>query len=96
MSIELSDDEIRVRIFQALGDPNRLEAVRVLWHNQGTEMTCSEVGELCSLSKPNSSHHFKTLREAGILLVRKEGQIKFLRVNQDFMEKFLPGFLDTL
>lgn len=96
MIIEQSEDEIRIRLFQALGDKSRLDAVRVLWQNKGTEMTCSQVGELCSLTKPNSSHHFKTLREAGILKVRKEGQTKFLQIDEEFVNTYLPGFLTTL
>jgi ArsR family transcriptional regulator, lead/cadmium/zinc/bismuth-responsive transcriptional repressor len=86
----------RVAVLKALADPVRLEIVRVLYANGNREMSCMEVGELCSLTKSNHSHHHRTLKEAGLLLVRKDSQHKYNRLNVEAFERLLPGFLDTL
>jgi DNA-binding transcriptional ArsR family regulator len=96
MNIKLSsDNDHRVKIFKALADPTRIEIIRTL-HKSRTEMNCGEVGEQCEASKSNASYHFKTLREAGLIIVRREGQVKYIQINYETFQLYLPGFLDTL
>jgi ArsR family transcriptional regulator, lead/cadmium/zinc/bismuth-responsive transcriptional repressor len=96
MSIELKlQDELRIKIFKALADPTRLEIIRTLYQNQ-KEMNCGEVGEQCEASKSNASYHFRTLREAGLIKVRKDAQSKFITLNLETFERYIPGFLETL
>ncbi|AJY74655.1 ArsR/SmtB family transcription factor [Paenibacillus beijingensis] len=89
------DMEQRVKIFKALADPTRLEIVRTL-HSNAKEMNCGEVGHLCEASKSNTSYHFRTLREARLINVRKEAQTKYMSINKETFHQYLPGFLDTL
>lgn len=97
MTIEqtLLNDEQRVHIFKALADPTRLQILRTL-RDSRTELNCGEVGERCEASKSNASYHFRTLREAGLILVRKEAQTKYIQIRQETFDQYLPGFLDTL
>ncbi|AIQ64213.1 HTH-type transcriptional regulator KmtR [compost metagenome] len=97
MTIEqtLINDEQRVHIFKALADPTRLQILRTL-RDSRTELNCGEVGERCEASKSNASYHFRTLREAGLILVRKEAQTKYIQIRQETFDQYLPGFLDTL
>ncbi|MCO7125536.1 metalloregulator ArsR/SmtB family transcription factor [Sporolactobacillus shoreicorticis] len=96
MNIELKkDDEIRVRIFKALSDPTRIEIIRTLF-KANKEMACGEVGEVCAVSKSNVSYHFRTLREAGLIIVRRDAQTKFTRIDKTTFHNYLPGFLETL
>lgn len=96
MNIKLSlTNDDRVKIFKALADPTRIEIIRTL-HKCSNEMNCGEVGEQCEASKSNASYHFKTLREAGLIIVRREGQIKYIKINYETFQQYLPGFLDTL
>ncbi|MEJ8545815.1 metalloregulator ArsR/SmtB family transcription factor [Brevibacillus borstelensis] len=96
MTIELhAEDEQRVKIFKALADPTRIEIIRTLCKTQ-KEMACGEVGEICAVSKSNASYHFRTLREAGLIKVRKDAQTKFTKLDEETFEKYLPGFLKTL
>ncbi|NRD76828.1 helix-turn-helix transcriptional regulator [Bacillus sp. BRMEA1] len=88
-------DEQLVRIFKALADPTRLEIIRTLYRS-GREMNCGEVGEQCEASKSNASYHFRLLREAGLIVVRKEAQSKLIRLNLEVFENYLPSFLTTL
>ncbi|QWU13935.1 DNA-binding transcriptional regulator, ArsR family [Paenibacillus sophorae] len=97
MTIEqlAASDELRVRIFKALADPTRLQIIRTLKGSR-TELNCGEVGERCEASKSNASYHFRTLREAGLILVRKEAQTKYIQLHYETFDTYLPGFLDSL
>ncbi|WP_433944043.1 ArsR/SmtB family transcription factor [Paenibacillus sp. SN-8-1] len=88
-------DDTRVHIFKALADPTRLQIIRTL-RDSNTELSCGEVGDLCEASKSNASYHFRTLREAGLILVRKEAQTKYIQINHGTFTTFIPGFLDSL
>ena len=58
-------DELRlVDVLQALADPVRLELVRLLDESDG-QVPCSQLP--LPVSKATASHHFKVLREAGVL-----------------------------
>lgn len=94
MTIELND-EARIKIFKALAEQTRIEIIRTLYRND-KEMNCGEVGELCEASKSNASYHFRTLREAGLITVRKDSQMKLIQLNRTTFDVYLPGFLETL
>ncbi|MDE7512281.1 ArsR/SmtB family transcription factor [Pediococcus pentosaceus] len=89
------EDIIRAEIFKVLSDPNRLSMIRIL-HKKQREMTCGEVGEQLEVSKSTVSYHFKILRSVGLTNTRKEAQSKFLSLNYDTFNQYLPGFLDSL
>ncbi|QOS97477.1 helix-turn-helix transcriptional regulator [Brevibacterium sp. JNUCC-42] len=95
MYIKSINDNQRIKILKALADETRLQIIRVLFQKE-QEAKCGEVGELCHMSKSNASYHFRTLREAGLIHMRSEGQSKFLRIKQETFEQYLPSFLDTL
>ena len=57
-------------ILHALSDPARLEIVRLL--STGPECTCGTFD--LGLSKATLSHHFRVLREAGLIKTRPEGR----------------------
>ncbi|MCV3741463.1 metalloregulator ArsR/SmtB family transcription factor [Lentilactobacillus hilgardii] len=92
---QLTDDQARVRILKALADEARLNIVRMLYAKD-EEMSCGEIGEKLDINKSTVSYHFKTLREAGLTTTRKVGQNKFVTLNKDVFDHFLPGFLETL
>jgi DNA-binding transcriptional ArsR family regulator len=87
-----SEDLDLTTILQALGDPVRLKIVRTL-ASQG-EQVCGSM-EL-GISKSTSSHHFKTLREAGLTLTRVEGTHRHLSLRRDDLEARFPGLLDAV
>ncbi|SEH42060.1 transcriptional regulator, ArsR family [Fructobacillus pseudoficulneus] len=94
MTIEI-EDQNRAEIFQTLSDPNRLKIIRILYHSS-RELTCGEVGEKLSISKSTVSYHFKELRSVQLTKTRREAQSKYLSLNMDTFNKYLPGFLDSL
>lgn len=94
MNIEQRDQKI-AQIFKALAEPNRLKIIRVLYQAQ-REMTCGEVGEELNISKSTVSYHFKALRLIGLTNTRKIAQEKYLSINVETFQTYLPGFLETL
>jgi DNA-binding transcriptional ArsR family regulator len=79
-------------ILQALGDPVRLAIVRGLAHSG--EQVCGSL-EL-GISKSTRSHHFKTLREAGITRTRVEGTHRHVSLRRDDLDARFPGLLDAV
>lgn len=79
-------------LFDALSDSARLEIVLALL-DKG-EISCGECKT--PLSKSTMSHHFKVLREAGLIQKREEGKIHYISLRTEEIEKRLPGFLELL
>lgn len=85
--VELTD------LMYALSDPTRLEIIKCL-KKGNREMTCGEI----DLARPKSSmsHHFKILRNAGIVYTEVSGKehLNSLRINE--LEKKFPGVLKSI
>ena len=79
-------------VLHALSDPARLEIVRRL--ADGDEWSCG-IFDL-GLSKATLSHHFRVLREAGIVAVRPEGRKRLLSLREDDLNARFPGLLDAI
>lgn len=83
-------------VLAALADPNRLALVRAIaMHGQGG---CTKTAALAglTLSKSTLSHHFRTLREAGVLHARYVGATKFLSLRSEDLETRFPGLLPAI
>lgn len=81
------------RALAALADPCRVAIVRAL-ADAGRELACHEF-EL-SQSKATVSHHFRTLREGGVILTRTEGTKCLNSVRREEFEARFPGLLDLV
>lgn len=80
-------------LLQALADPVRLDIVRELAANLGPRPCGSFVG---TVTKSTLSHHFKVLREAGIIHQRIEGTRKLTSLRRDELDAAYPGLLDSI
>jgi DNA-binding transcriptional ArsR family regulator len=76
-------------VLHALSDPARLEIVRRL--AAGDEPPCGTFS--LGLSKATLSHHFKVLRECGVVRTRPEGRKRLLSLRVDDLEARFPGLL---
>lgn len=67
------DLEKLARQLWAIGDPVRLEILRLLPTEPNCEKACnvSKIAERIGLSQPTTSHHLRVLRQAGIITNRK-------------------------
>ena len=86
-------DEVTIcGILSALSDPTRLEIVRRL-----AKQTEQCPFDFLSLgTKQNLTHHFKVLREAGLIQARYEGRNKIVWLRRDLIDDLFPGLLDGL
>jgi DNA-binding transcriptional ArsR family regulator len=82
-----------VEVLQALGDPVRLQIVRVLADIDGP-IACHEIP--IPVSKSTGSHHLKVLREAGIVTAQVDGTRKYHTLRRDDLEARFPGLLDSV
>jgi DNA-binding transcriptional ArsR family regulator len=87
-------DEIELpAVLHALSDPHRLEIVRRL--DEDTEpRACGTFG--FGISKSTMTHHFRTLREAGVIEQHKEGTTKLTSLRREDLDARFPGLLDAV
>ncbi|QGV81896.1 transcriptional regulator [Streptomyces ficellus] len=87
-------DEIRLEgVLHALSDPMRLRVVRELAAT-GAEVSCSSI-EL-PVTKSTTTHHFRVLREAGVIRQTYRGTAKMNGLRRDALDALFPGLLDTV
>ena len=79
-------------VLNALSDPLRLEIVRKL--NEHEEQCPYDF--LAITTKQNLVHHFKVLREAGLIMSRFEGRNKFTRLRRELIDPMFPGLIDSI
>jgi DNA-binding transcriptional ArsR family regulator len=79
-------------VLHALSDPIRLLIVAKL--ADGQEHTCGSFG--LPIAKSTSSHHFRVLREAGIVQQRIDGKCRLNRLRTEQLEQRFPGLLDAV
>ena len=58
-------------IFKALSDPTRLRILAYL--NNDREHPCKDVSQRFNLAQPTMCHHFRVLKEAGLIESRRRG-----------------------
>lgn len=79
-------------VLHALSDPQRLRIVREIAVAEAGELTCSHVG--LPVTKSTSTHHFRVLRECGVLRQVYRGTAKMNRLRRDDLDALFPGLLD--
>lgn len=91
-------------IFDVIADATRRELLRVLLDrslatgDEVGELSVSELVESLALSQPTVSKHLKVLRDAGLVVVRDEGQHRFYRLEStplEDVEDWLIPFLSA-
>jgi DNA-binding transcriptional ArsR family regulator len=82
-------------VMGALADPLRLTVIRkLLMESEGYDHACGWFG----FDRPKSSltHHFKALREAGLIHQRQYGLERRSRVRTEDLDARFPGLLDLV
>lgn len=85
-----------VDILHALADPIRLEIVRKLYVAKGKVNCISSVGSMCGLSKSTLSHHYRILREAGLVHSERQGVELLNCLRFEEVEARFPGVLTSI
>jgi DNA-binding transcriptional ArsR family regulator len=87
-------DEIELgTVLHALSDPVRLKIVAALAAGDG-EYSCGSFD--VPVTKSTCTHHFKVLREAGVIHQRQEGTARLNTLRRDDLESRFPGLLATI
>ena len=79
-------------VFKALGDKTRLDILGLL---KTKELCVCDILDAFHVSQPAISHHLRTLKQAGLLLDRKEGKWVFYRLNPEGL-MMISHFLQPL
>ena len=80
------------RILHALGDPVRLGIVRQLAREGDSSCAALDGGR----PKSTMSHHFKVLREAGLVQTRNQGVTHMNALCRAAVDAECPGLLDAV
>ncbi|MEU2786488.1 helix-turn-helix transcriptional regulator [Streptomyces sp. NPDC007110] len=87
-------EEIRLEgVLHALSDPMRLRIVREL-AAVGQELSCSHFD--LPVTKSTTTHHFRVLRESGVIRQIYRGTAKMNGLRTDDLDGLFPGLLDAL
>jgi DNA-binding transcriptional ArsR family regulator len=80
-------------VLHALSDPHRLEIVRRL-DEDSDPRPCGTFG--FDISKSTMTHHFRTLREAGVIRQERQGTTKMTELRREDLDAKFPGLLDAV
>ena len=85
-------DFVLARVLYALSDPVRLEIVQRL--QQVAEASCGELDG--GRPKSSMSHHFRVLRDSGLVCTCVVGTTHMNSLRRQEMESRFPGLLDAV
>jgi DNA-binding transcriptional ArsR family regulator len=79
-------------VLHALSDPMRLRIVAAL--ASGDELSCGGID--LPVAKSTCSHHFKVLRDAGVITQRHQGTSRLNALRRAELDAAFPGLLDSV
>jgi len=89
----MMDEKGYSKYFKAFGDPSRLRLLDLL---SSKEMTVNDLVAAIGLSQPAVSRHLAILREAEVVIDRREGQHVFYSLNKKTVQNCCQGFCNCL
>ena len=81
-------------VLHALSDPVRLRIVAALAAGNGLEQTCKSFD--LPVVKSTCTHHFRVLREAGVIRQRLEGTTRLNSLRRADLDERFPGLVDAV
>ena len=88
-----AEEFVLTHVLTALSDPVRLEIVRTIARAE-QPLPCNVV--LSTVPKSTASHHWKVLREAGVVRQTRHGTSKLNVVRAHELNERFPGLLDAI
>jgi len=79
------------RVFKALADPTRREILRLLAKG---ELSAGVLAEKFEMTKPTVSHHFAVLKDADLIVSRRDGQQIIYSLNTTVAQDVLTWLWD--
>ena len=81
------------QVLHALSDPVRLQIVRALADDDGG-LHCGALD--LPVTKSTGTHHFRVLRESGVIEQAADGTAKVNRLRRADLDERFPGLLDSV
>src|SRR3954453_22961636 len=81
-------------IMRTVGDPVRLEIVRLLADDQAR--VCNDIATVTGLPNSTCSYHLRLLREAGVTRAQAQGTLRLISLSRDDLDERFPGLVDVL
>lgn len=81
------------KAFKAIADPTRRQILALL---RNGERTAGELAEHFDMAKPSVSHHFAVLKDAELIVSRREGQLIWYSLNTTVVQDLLAWSMDLL
>jgi DNA-binding transcriptional ArsR family regulator len=89
----LPEDLELPKVLHALSDPARLQIVREL-DVDPTPRPCGSFD--LGVTKSTCTHHFRVLREAGVVAQEQQGTSKLTSLRREDLDTRFPGLLDAV
>lgn len=89
------EDFTLANILYALGDPFRLRIVGQL-ATMHEAISCGDINGVNDVAKSTGSHHFKLLREAGLIRMVPQGRRVLVSLRRSDLEARFPGLLEAI
>jgi DNA-binding transcriptional ArsR family regulator len=80
-------------VLHALSDPQRLRIVRELAASE-EPLRCGSID--LDIGKSTRTHHFRVLREAGLIETTRDGTSRLSTLRRADLEQRFPGLLDSV
>jgi len=81
-------------VLSALADPHRRAVVVDLFDRDGGEHACASFD--LPVAKSTRTHHWRVLRQAGLIVQRDAGNGSFVRLRRDEVTARFPGLLEAI
>jgi DNA-binding transcriptional ArsR family regulator len=91
-----TEDITLAGVLGALSDPMRLKILKKLLERRDDCLSCSSAAPCPEMAKSTLSHHFRILRDAGLIRTTKQGVENLNRVRWDDLNARFPGLLSTI
>ena len=78
--------KLTAELLKVISEENRLKILCILLHNK--EQCVCDIWKYLNLSQNLTSHHLKVLKDAGLIISRKEGLNVFYAINQQNLNNF--------
>lgn len=92
-----SKEEITLAgVLGALADPMRLRILKTLLNKRRGSLSCTAAAPRAEMAKSTLSHHFRILRDAGLIRTTKHGVENRNCVRWDELNERFPGLLTVI
>jgi DNA-binding transcriptional ArsR family regulator len=91
-----TEDITLAGVLGALSDPMRLKILKKLLERRDGCLSCSGAAPCPEMAKSTLSHHFRVLRDAGLIRTTKQGVENLNSVRWDDMNARFPGLLKAI